>query len=185
EKYGANDRAPAHLPTVAAEHGGPPSAGRERRPFVVRIYAPIEVHAALAHALHRRRHFELEPGFYRLGSTSFALIARAVVPLRAWLKRSGLKHRIEPVRLRRGRRAWRTITAGLMVAREIYGEQRNRYYARGLPKTDRLKWEVKKIGKYEHYSKYRSPRASIDARVVLVPPDVWRLSRTDRRSLRG
>ncbi len=155
------------------------------RYFVIRIFAPIDAHASIAHALHRRRGVELEPGMWRLGATSFALLCRSVTCIRAVLKRMGLKHRIEPLRLSRGRRAFRNLTAGLLVAREIYGEQRNRWYARGLPKADRLKWEVKKIGKYASYDRWRSPRAEKQSRVVLVPPDVWRLSRPDRRALRG
>lgn len=153
--------------------------------FVVRIWAPIELHAQLAHRLHRRRGLELEPGMWRLGASSFALISRAVAPLRSLLKRLGVKFRIEPLRLSRGRRAWRVLTAGMLVAREVYGEQRNRFYARGLPPADRQKWEVQKIGTYRGYDSVRSPRAWKDRGVVLVPPDVWRLSRTDRRSLRG
>ncbi len=175
--------------------------------FVIRIFAPLELHASISHALHRRPALELEPGLWRLGATSFALLARVSVPLRAVLKRLGLKHRIEPLWSRRRRRrmrnarasiergaeispqrhkrAWAKLTAGLLVAREVYGDDLNRFYARGLPKTDRLKWEVKKIGKYASYDRWRSPRAEIQSRVVLVPPDVWRLSRPDRRSLRG
>src|SRR5208337_4292238 len=70
-------------------------------------------------------------------------------------------------------------------AREIYGEQRNRWYAKGLPPAEREKWEVRKIGKYQSYDRSGSPRAWQGRRVVLVPPEVWQLSRTDRRCLRG
>ena len=122
---------------------------------------------------------------WRQGANSFALLARSASSLRVILKRLGYKHRILPLRLSRGRRAWRVLTAGLIVAREVYGEQRNRFYARGLPKADRLKWEVKKIGTYSGYSRNASPRAWTGRRVVLVPPDVWKLRPTVRRSLRG
>lgn len=153
--------------------------------FVVRIFAPLDLHASIAHKLHRRRGLQLEPGMWRLGASSFAVIAREPSAIREVLKRLGFRHRIEPLRLRRGRRAWRVLTAGLLVAREIYGEQRNRWYARGLPPADRQKWEVQKIAKYQSYDRARSPRAWKSGRVVLVPPDVWRLCRADRRSLRG
>ena len=153
--------------------------------FVVRIWAPLDQHASISHKLHRRRGLELEPGMWRLGASSFAVLARVSPPLRALLKRLGLRHRIEPLRLSRGRRAWRMLTAGLTVAREIYGEQRNRWYARGLPPSERQKWEVKKIGEYKSYSRARSPRAWTGRKLVLVPPEVWQLRRTDRRSLRG
>lgn len=153
--------------------------------FVVRIWAPIELHASIAHALHRRRGLQLEPGMWRLGASSFAILSRSKNPPQDVLRRMGLRFRIEPLRLRRGRRAWRALTAGLIVAREIYGEQRNRWYAKGLPPADREKWEVRKIGKYQSYDRSVSPRAWEGRRVVLVPPEVWQLSRTDRRSLRG
>lgn len=153
--------------------------------FIVRIWAPLDQHASISHKLHRRRGLELEPGMWRLGAGSFGLISRSRDPLPALLKRLGLRHRIEPLRLSRGRRAWRVLTAGLLVAREIYGEQRNRWYARGLPPADRQKWEVQKIGKYESYSRARSPRAWTGRKLVLVPPEVWQLRRTDRLAMRS
>jgi len=153
--------------------------------FVVRIWAPLELHASIAHKLHRRRGLELEPGMWRLGASSFAVIARGTRRMRDVLKRLGYQHRIEPLRLSRGRRAWRVLTAGITVAREIYGEQRNRWYARGLPPAERQKWEVQKIGEYKSYSRARSPRAWTGRKLVLVPPEVWQLRRVDRRSLRG
>lgn len=185
EKYCADS--PRATTSSTEDRPGARVSGRREsaKYFLIRIFAPIDAHASIAHALHRRRGVELEPGMWRLGATSFALLCRSATCIRAVLKRMGLKHRIEPLRLSRGRRAFRNLTAGLLVAREIYGEQRNRWYARGLPKADRLKWEVKKIGKYASYDRWRSPRANIESRVVLVPPDVWRLSRPDRRSLRG
>lgn len=182
----------ANSPVVEDRTPGARQSGRHtvtaaggRQLFVVRIWAPLDQHASLSHKLHRRRALELEPGMWRLGASSFALLARASCPLRAVLKRSGLRHRIEPLRLSRGRRAWRLLTAGLTIAREIYGEQRNRWYARGLPPAERQKWEVQKIGQYKSYSRARSPRAWKGGSLVLVPPEVWQLRRVDRRSLRG
>lgn len=153
--------------------------------FIVRIWAPLDSHAAISHALHRRRGLELEPGMWRLGASSFALLSRERNRVSGLLLLAGVKHRVEPLRLSRGRRAWRVLTAGLIVAREIYGEQRNRFYARGLPAADRQKWEVKKLGSYKSYSRAASPRAWTGRRLVLVPPEVWQLRRADRRSLRG
>ena len=165
----------------------------ERRPIWLKPNAELDEieqrrpdpQVRLSHKLHRRRGLELEPGMWRLGATSFALLARCVAPLRAALALAGLKHRIEPLRLSRGRRAWRVLTAGLTVAREIYGGQRNRWYARGLPPAEREKWEVKKVGSYQSYDRARSPRAWTGSKLVLVPPEVWQLRRVDRRSLRG
>jgi len=153
--------------------------------FVVRIWAPIEKHAALCHALHRRRGFQLEPGMYRLGASSFALLSRERATLPRVLRTANVRFRIEPVRLSRGRRAWRSLTAGLIVTREIYGEQTKRFYSRGLPILARDKWEVVKIAKYQGYDRFGSPRGKSYRKLVLVPPEVWKLRRTDRRALRG
>ncbi len=173
EKYGAKAEQLRLKSKVTARVA--PDAGRAPLPqlFVIRIWAPIELHASIAHSLHRRPRMELEPGMWH------ANLPREV------LRSMGLRFRIEPLRLGRGRRAFRPLTAGLLVAREIYGEQRNRFYARGLPKADRQKWEVRKVAKYQTYDRSRSPRAWSGRGLVLVPPEVWQLSRTDRRSLRG
>ena len=184
-KYGSTSV--SHHLGAAAQDVVPTTAHRPpaSQLFVVRIWAPIELHASIAHALHRRRGLQLEPGMWRLGASSFAILSREKTSLPGCLRSMGLKFRIEPLHLRRGRRAWRALTAGLIVAREMYGEQRNRWYAKGLPPADRKKWAVRKIGKYQSYDQSRSPRAWEGRRLVLVPPEVWQLSRTDRRSLRG
>ena len=184
-KYGAYYEQLSLIPRPTASSGRGRTRPAQVRLFVVRIWAPIELHASIAHRLHRRRGLQLVPGWARLGASSFAIIARSANPPREALCGLGLKFRIEPLRLRRGRRAWRPVTAGLLVAREVYGEQRNRFYFPGLPPADRQKWEVQKVAKYQSYDRARSPRAWKSGGVVLVPPDVWRLSRTDRRSLRG
>jgi hypothetical protein len=171
--------------TTAATTSATSAAPSEVKLYIVRIWAPIELHASIAHALHRRRGLELEPGMWRLGASSFAILSRSASSPRDVLRAMGLKFRIEPLRLSRGRRAWRSLTAGLIVAREIYGEQRNRFYAKGLPKAEREKWEVRKIGKYQSYDRASSPRAFTGRKVVLVPPEVWKLRRSDRRALRG
>jgi hypothetical protein len=185
QKYAAGSARGAGPSTKSADGYVKAASTSPTRLFVVRIYAPIELHASIANKLHRRRGLELEPGMWRLGAGSFALISRSRIPLPTLLKRLGLRHRIEPLRLSRGRRAWRVLTAGLIVAREIYGEQRNRWYARGLPAADRQKWEVLKIGKYQSYDRARSPRAWTGRKLLLVPPEVWQLRRTDRLALRG
>jgi len=174
-------KCPGKLPAHTAQ----PAGGAPIQLFVIRIYAPAESHAAMSHSLHRRPSLDLEPGFARLGASSFALLARGIGPLRRVLAKTGVRFRIEPLKLNRGRRAWRALTAGLIVAREVYGEQVNRFYFRGLPAADREKWEVRKIGKYQSYNRASSPRAWTGSRLVLVPPEVWQLSRVDRRSLRG
>jgi hypothetical protein len=175
KQYGLGDRHSSRKGVVARSRAEGSTSPHAPSLFVVRIWAPIEEHAALAHKLHRRRGLKLEPGMWRLGATSFAVLARSVDSLRCVLRSLGLKHRIEPLRLSRGRRAWRVLTAGMTVAREIYG---------GLPMLDRQKWKVKKIGAYESYSRARSPRATTDRNLVLVPPEIWQLQRVGRRYLK-
>ena len=128
---------------------------------------------------------ELEPGMYRLGASSFAVLSREKTGLTLVLRRAGVEFRIEPVRFRRRRRAWRALTAGLSVARSVYGEQVKRWYARGLPAAEREKWRVEKRSYQPGYDRARSPRAWSAGKLVLVPPEVWQLRRNDRRSLRA
>jgi hypothetical protein len=153
--------------------------------FAVRIYAPLELHAQYSRRWHRRPAFELEPGFIRCGVTSFFLISREPSALLRELSRIGLRSRKHVILLRRGRRAWRVPSAGLIVSRKVYGEQLNRWYVRGLPKAERQQWEVRKVGKYQTYIGTSSPRAWKGSDLVLVPPEVWKLRRADRRALRG
>lgn len=184
-KYGGISARGAARNSITDQSIARGAAHDSSRLFYVRIYAPKALHAAMSHALHRRRRLQLEPGFYRLGATSFALISRDAPFLSRVLKRLGVKFRLEPLKLGRGRRAFRPLTAGLLVSRPVYGENVNRFYARGLPKSDRQKWEVKKLAQYRSYDRARSPRAWSGSKLVLVPPAVWELSRTDRRALRG
>jgi hypothetical protein len=76
------------------------------------------------------------------------------------------------------------LTAGILVARQVYGEQLNRWYCRGLPKAEREKWEVDRHAGAKGYKRASSPRAWKGGQVVLVPPEVWQLGRGDRRSIR-
>ena len=152
--------------------------------YVIRIWAPLVDQATLSHKLHRRRGLELEPGFFRLGSRSFALLSREVTHIRAILRSLKLEHRIEPVRMSRRRRAWRVITAGVLVAREVYGEQIKRWYAPGLPPAEKQSWEVEKHAMQKPWHRTSGARAKRSGHVVLVPPEVWRLRPTERRLLR-
>ena len=160
------------------------TSAHRNRLYLVRIYAPLEEHAALSHKLHRRRRLELQPGYWRLGADSFAVLSqtRSLPPLS--LRGAPLRIRVEPILLRRGKRAWRSLTAGILVAREVYGEQTNRWYCRALPKAEREKWEVDVHAGAKGYSRSSSPRAWKGGQLLLVPPEVWRLGRADRRTLR-
>jgi len=167
----------------------PPASGNRLRTsvaqlFVIRIWVPLVDQAALSHKLHRRRGLELEPGFFRLGSRSFALLSREVTHIRAILRSLQLEHRIEPVRMSRRRRAWRVITAGVLVAREVYGEQVKRWYSRGLPPAEKQNWEVEKHGIQKPWRRTTGARARRAGSLILVPPAVWGLRPADRSLLR-
>ncbi len=60
-----------------------------------------------------------------------------------------------------------------------------RWYVRGLPRAEKLTWEVER-GQYEpSYSRRSSPRAWAASKLVLVPPAAWTIGKRDRRSLRA
>lgn len=149
--------------------------------YFIRIYAPRDEHAAISHRLHRIAALELEPGMYRLGTTSFGVIARSPRFAPPYLRSRNLEHRVEPIRLRRGLRAWRKVTAGLVVTREAYGENVNRWYVHGLPAAEGENWDVVKVATYRAYSRWSSPRAWKQGNLTLVPPEIWRMRRIDRR----
>ena len=153
--------------------------------FIVRIWAPLSRHTAISHKLHRRVGLELTPGMYRLGASSFALLSREKTKLSLVLRAARVEFRIEPVKLRRGRRCWHALTAGVLVARSVYGEQVKRWYARGLPPAAREKWNVLKLKQYRPYDRAIGTRAWTAGKLVLVPPEIWLIRRTDRRSLRA
>lgn len=178
--------------TQAQPHSGRPGAAKHgagdeesgNRLFLVRVYAPLEQHARLSHKIHRWLDAAVEPGFYRLGTSSFGLLASSPIAAPQRLRARGIECRVEPIRLRRGRRAWRAITAGALVARAAYGEQVNRWYARGLPPAEKLTWAIQRVKPYQSYRRLTSPRAWSDRRVVLVPPEIWQMGRADRRQIR-
>lgn len=183
-RYSEAGRAASPGP-VASPVSRTPIRGPERRAlFLIRIYAPVEQHAAIAHKLQRVRGLELEPGFYRLGARSVGLLSREQPRARLAIERMGLVARIQSLKLRRGRRAFNELAAGLMVSREIYGAHRNRFYSRGLPTVEKKSWQVVKLATYRSYQRETAPRARKSAGVVLVPPELWSLGRVNRTALK-
>jgi hypothetical protein len=161
------------------------NAGISSPLYLVRIYTPLERHASLSRSLHRRRGLELEAGYFRLGATSFAVLTRNRGPLAAVLRAVRLEHRIEPIHLTRGRRAFASLTAGVLVARDVYGEQANRWYVRGLPMLAREPWRVERRAMQKPWRRAGGARARNGSSLVLVPPELWRLPRGARRTLRA
>jgi len=141
--------------------------------WMIRIWYPKELQVELSAKLHRRRGLELEPGFFRLGTASFAVLARSKDGLPPVLRRLGLRHRVEPVRLSRGRRAWRRLTSGILVARAVYGEEVKRWYARGLPAAERMRWDVVKKAMQKPWRRRTGARVRTGQKIILVPPAIW------------
>lgn len=185
DQYSSKTMRVRPLPEPSLHNVSVPKRTEGERVFLVRIYAPLDRHAAIAHALHRRPSLDLEPGMYRLGTTSFGVLARDTRAIKRALHTLGLEHRVEPIRLGRGRRAWAPVTAGMSVSRSAYGENVNRFYARGLPRAEKKSWDVIRVKPYQSYDRRSSGRAWTSGNVVLVPPEVWRLGRADRRQVRA
>ncbi len=183
-KYGGDGSAKPATGRTSTSPCSAEVAGSIARLWMVRVYCEVGNHAKLAHQLHRYTRFQLEPGFARLGPASIAVISRSTPSLREWLRTRGLRFWTKPIKLGRRRRAWRSLTAGLAIARDKYGENLNRFYFRGLPQLAREKWEVVKHPYETGYDRRTSPRAWKRGKVVLVPPEAWRLGRLDRRKLR-
>lgn len=149
------------------------SATRSAALWLVRIWAPADLHYWFSRKLHRRRGLELESGTYRLGVDSFAVLARSKFSLPRVLRRLGLRFTVEPVRLSRGRRAWRALTAGILVARAIYGKEVKRWYARGLPPAERKSWDVVKRAMQKPWRRRTGARVRTGGKIILVPPAIW------------
>lgn len=153
--------------------------------FAVRIQAHTYFQASLSRKLHRRPALELEPGFWRMGTASFAVLTRNPKGTVAALKLRGIEAKAYKINLSRGRRAWQPLTAGISVTREAYGENLNRFYARGLPKREKLTWKVNKSAMQKPWRRATGPRVRTGRGVVLVPPELWKMPRTIRRELRA
>jgi len=149
------------------------SATHSANLWIIRIWYPKELQVELAAKLHRRKGLELEPGFFRLGTDSFAVLARSKESIPPLLRRLGLRHRVEPVRLSRGRRAWRALTAGLLVARGVYGVQVKRWYMRGLPGAEKMRWDVVKKAMQKPWRRRTGARVRAGKKIILVPPAIW------------
>jgi hypothetical protein len=184
-RYGPGSAQAAAVQTTETAKSASAVGTSGRQLYIVRIWAPLSRHTEISHKLHRRVSLDLEPGTYRLGASSFAVLSREKGRLPLALRAAGVEFRIEPVRFRRRRRAWRALTAGLMVGREVYGEQVKRWYARGLPAANRERWNVLKLKEYKAHDRATGPRAWTRGKLVLVPPEVWTLRRNDRRSVRA
>lgn len=141
--------------------------------FFFTIKAPLQEQARFSRNLHRRRGLQLEPGFYRYGENHFVLLARASRPLESVLDKCARPYTSQKVRKPGRRRQWAPVSAGLLVSREKYGEETNRWYARGLPPAEARNWNIERAGKQPRYDWRSSPRAWRADGSELRPPEAW------------
>lgn len=112
--------------------------------WLVIVECPLLEQSWLAAQLHRVRGCEFEPCFYRLGVEMFALIVVGRSPrLSACRTLTGYPATVNRVQRGRGKRAWNQLTWGMLTTRSTYGSHINRFYHRGIPKAERLKWNVR------------------------------------------
>ena len=156
-----------------------PGSHRSRPPrpslFALRVYCPKGKHASTSRRIHRWRGVSIELGFFRAGVDSFIVLSREPSELVARLRRRRFRVHVRPVgRLDRAR-SWRDVARGLIVAREAYGENINRWYRRGLAPADKMKWEVRKLDAYKPFDKATDHRVDSESHGRLVPPRMWKL----------
>jgi hypothetical protein len=138
--------------------------------FFVQFKADIPTQNRLVRSARRARRLHVQSQLVRLGPGWAGLLVRDPHELEAWFAAREVETRTEPIRLKRGRRAFRRVAAGLAIARVRYGKNVNRYYGRGLPPVDKQSWSVERVDKYEPYDRATSPRAWTDDGRRLLPP---------------
>lgn len=153
------------------------SSSPEAQLFALRIDCQKDDLFRLNRRLHRWRGVEVEPGFFRWGTGAFVVLSRRPAELVAKLEELGWRVRTFPIGNLRRARSWRIVARGLIVAREAYGEDINRYYRRGLSPRDKEQWEVKNIGEYQRYNRAEDPRSTSRDLGSICPPRMWRLPR--------
>lgn len=160
-------------------------ASQRPRLFALRIYCPKELHASTSRRMHRWRGVEIEPGFFRAGVDSFIVLSRAPDELVARLRRRRSRVHVRPIGNLKRARSWRRVARGLIVIREVYGENLNRWYRRGLAPAAKEHFEVYKIDVYKTFDRARDPRAISEGQGRLVPPKVFELRRGVRLHMRS
>lgn len=141
--------------------------------FAFTIKAPLKEQARLSSNLHRRPGLQLEPGFFRYGPDHFLLLARSRQPLEAILEKCDRPYTVQKVRKPGRRRQWAPVSAGLLIAREKYGQDTNRWYARGLPPAEKHNWTIERADNHERFDWRSAPRAWRTNGTSLRPPEAW------------
>jgi len=114
-------------------------------------------------------------GMYRLTPNRVACIVAGSKPcIAAATISTGYRVTLRRVRRSRGRRAWGLLTSGMLTPRETWGEDRNRYYHRGLPAAEREKWAVTTRGGIrKRHEQIGNGARAWRGDVSLYPPLAW------------
>lgn len=111
--------------------------------WILVVAAPLAKQAGLLVRIRRWRGVASLVGFYRLGKTHCATIVLGdPKPVGDALVAHHIQHNFSPLPSRLRNRSFRDLAAGILMPREDYGEQRNRFYHRGLPKAERDTWRI-------------------------------------------
>lgn len=138
-------------------------------------------------SLHRASSVEVIPGHYKLGSAGTLLIALGSRPtLKHVTACNGLTYKLRQIRRPSAAKAWRLSTRGMLIERDEYGEQTNRFYHRGLPPAEKLAgWRWARGGiRSRHSGVYPHVRAWRDGVGVYRPDEYAPLHLVDRERRR-
>lgn len=152
--------------------------------WLVIIDVPLRLQSTIAAKLKRTASLASACGFYRLDENSFAMIVAGRRP-QVLLRRSlySLKTSARRIARSRGRRAFNLVTSGILYSRDLWGQWRNRFYHRGLPRLERDRWLVSTAGgiRKRHAATGIGVRG-VRGDVSLYPPAAWMPPRLARRS---
>jgi hypothetical protein len=151
--------------------------------WLLEVTCPSSRMSRLFRSLRPTTTFQGYAGWARNGSTGVAIIvkgAREAVPARLFAKfpTTRCQRLSKPQRTK----TWWNFTRGVLVSRDEYGGQVNRFYHRGLPPAETEKWGVVTRGgiRKRHAAVGVGVRA-VDGDVSLHPPTAWLLPRLLKR----
>jgi hypothetical protein len=126
-------------------------------------------------------------GWCRIGASRIAVIVAGQKP-RSRVRQPSIGCSVcwHRVLVKRKRRAWSMVTAGMLYSRDVYGEQTNRWYMRGLKRVPR----AKRVGVWRGRARQKNPElqggvAGVRDGIRLCPPEAYRPPRLVKRRVRG
>lgn len=151
--------------------------------WLLKIATPLAKQAKVRRRISQIITGKCSEGFYRLSATVFALIVRDRKRLNLASRTfDGLIYSWEKIRRKRKRRAWKTLTLGMMEPRETWGEWTNRHYHRGLPIAARQNWSIDtRQGLRKRHPESKSGARAHRNGEFLYPPEAWKPPRLNRR----